>query len=434
MRIAVIGAGIVGVTTAYELAAAGHEPVVFERRESVAEEASCANAGIVAPGHVAPWAMPGTPQHLLRQQFERHAAWRLRPGADRDTWRWLWRWWRASHPAHFQRHRSAMHRLAVYSQHCLREIQHRHGLSYERSEGYLVLLRTEQDVALAMPGLDLLRQLGVAAELIDPQACRAREPDLQEDTPLAAGIRVEGDEVGNCRQFAFLLRDEAQRLGASFQFDTEVLAIEPEQRPILHLQHHEGPPGRPSPVARQTALEQRRQQFDAVVVCAAVPSRELLRPLGLRLPLLPVYGYSVSAALRTQERGPRSAVMDERHRVVISRLGQRVRVSGGAEIGGTPGHHSAATLEMLYKVLHDWFPAAALVQQAQVWRGARPMLPDGPPLVGPSGVDGVWLNLGHGASGWALACGSARLLARQIDGRPTELDGSPFSIRRLQSR
>ncbi|WP_119154387.1 FAD-dependent oxidoreductase [Caldimonas tepidiphila] len=436
MRIAVIGAGIVGVTTAYELAADGHQPVVFERRNSVAAENSFANAGIVAPGYVAPWAAPGMPRRLLAQMLARHAAWRLRPGADPGAWRWLWRWWRACQPARYQEQRSAMHRLAAYSQQRLHEIRRLHRLDYERSEGYLVLLRGERDVALAMPGLELLRQMEVPAQLLDPQHCREREPHLHPDTPLSAGIAVPGDEVGNCRQFAHLLREEAQRLGARFEFGTEALAIDPDTRPILLLEARgagSGGPGLGGP-AEAVAPKRRREQFDAVVVCAAVPSLKLLEPLGMGLPLMPVHGYSLSAALRNHERGPLSAVMDERYKVVISRQGSRVRVAGGAELGGAPERHSQAVLATLYKVLHDWFPGAAQLQQVQVWKGARPMLPDGPPVIGASGAPGVWLNLGHGASGWALACGSARLLADQLNRRSPAIDAGAFLAARFARR
>lgn len=429
MRIAVIGAGIVGVTTAYELAADGHEPVVFERRQSVAEETSFGNAGVIAPGHVAPWAAPGMPSRMLVQMFGRHAAWRVRPGLDPQAWAWLARWWRASQPASHLRHRDAMHRLAAFSRDRLHEIRARHRLEYERTEGYLVLLRSERDLALARPGLELLKRLAVPAQLLDPAQCREREPDLSAETPLAAGISVPGDEVGNCRQFAHLLREEAQALGARFQFGTEVLAIDPDRRPILLLEAQLAP--RSGPAAKAEPGKRRREQFDAVVVCAAVPSLKLLEPLGLRLPLQPVFGHSVSAALRTPERGPRSAVMDERYKVVVTRQGQRVRVAGGAELGGSLDRRSPAALATLYKVLHDWFPGAAQLQQVQVWKGARPMLPDGPPVIGQSGAPGVWLNLGHGASGWALACGSARLLADQLGGREPALQGAAFSSARF---
>jgi D-amino-acid dehydrogenase len=176
------------------------------------------------------------------------------------------------------------------------------------------------------------------------------------------------------------------------------------------------------------------RRFDATVVCAGVDSVRLLRPLGLKIPLAAVHGYSVSAAVREPLNAPRSAVMDERYKVVISRLGQRVRVAGTAEIGGRANKQSTRALQTLYKVLQDWFPGAAVLSGGvQTWKGARPMLPDGPPLLGASGIDGLWLNLGHGSSGWALSCGSARAVADLIGRRDPEVDLDGFDIERLQS-
>jgi D-amino-acid dehydrogenase len=175
--------------------------------------------------------------------------------------------------------------------------------------------------------------------------------------------------------------------------------------------------------------------FDAVVVCAALGAKALLRPHGLKLPMQAVHGYSVTAPVRRLDAhgdvGPRSALMDERYKVAISRIGARVRVAGSAEIGGTANRHDPKALETLYKVLHDWFPGSARLSQAQVWKGARPMLPDGPPVLGASGIAGVWLNLGHGSSGWALACGSARLLADGIAGRTPAIDTEGLGVERL---
>jgi D-amino-acid dehydrogenase len=173
-----------------------------------------------------------------------------------------------------------------------------------------------------------------------------------------------------------------------------------------------------------------------VVVCAALGARALLKPLGLKLPLQAVYGYSVTAPLRHfdgyPDPGPRSGLMDEAYKVAITRLGQRIRVAGSAEIGGSAEHLSPAPLATLYKVLDDWFPAAAQPGQAQVWKGARPMLPDGPPVLGASPAPGVWLNLGHGSSGWALACGSARVVADAVDGRAPAIDSTRLGIERLR--
>ena len=189
---------------------------------------------------------------------------------------------------------------------------------------------------------------------------------------------------------------------------------------------------RSQPATLLIANDAARRRFDAVVMCAGVTSAALLRPLGLRIPIAPVYGYSISAHIREPLNAPRSAVMDERYKVAISRLGQRVRVAGSAEIGGSPSHKRAGALRTLYKVLHDWFPGAAqLGSGVQEWKGARPMLPDGPPVLGASGLPGLWLNLGHGSSGWALACGSARALADVMAGHAPAVDLEGLGVERL---
>jgi D-amino-acid dehydrogenase len=169
-------------------------------------------------------------------------------------------------------------------------------------------------------------------------------------------------------------------------------------------------------------------------MCAGLDSARLLRPLGLKIPLAAVYGYSVSATIREPLNAPRSAVMDERYKIAISRLGNRVRVAGSAELGGSADKKRTRALQTLYKVLHDWFPGAAnLSNGVQEWKGARPMLPDGPPIVGPSGMAGLWLNLGHGSSGWALSCGSARALADMVGGHKPDLDVSGLDVGRIRA-
>jgi D-amino-acid dehydrogenase len=170
--------------------------------------------------------------------------------------------------------------------------------------------------------------------------------------------------------------------------------------------------------------------FDGVVFCTGVQAAPLLSPLGVRLPLRPVYGYSVSAHIKEPMNAPRSGLMDEHYKVSITRLGQRVRVAGSAQVGGSAGQMNRAAIQTLYKVLHDWFPGAAVMSQGvQEWQGARPMLANRPPVISRAVKNGnVWLNLGHGSSGWALSCGSARLLADKIAGHATELDESPFAL------
>ena len=419
MQVAIIGAGIVGVTTAYELAVQGHEVAVFERRASVASEGSFANAGVMAPGYVTPWAAPGMAWKVLRHAFSRDTPVRLGGlGGLRALAQapWLWRWWRACRPQLHVANRAAMQGLAQFSRQRTLELTHKLRLEYEQAQGYLVLLRSERELAAAQAGLRLLRELGVDHAVIDARRCHQLEPALNAATPLHAAIHLPQDGVGNCRQFAHLIKAEAQRLGVVFRFDTDVQALTAGQRPAL----------------RTTAGE--AWSFDAVVVCAGVQANAVLSSVGVKLPLAPVYGYSVTAPLRHVDGhaplGPRAALMDERFKVAISRLGQRVRVAGGAEIGGRAEDMRLAPLRTLYRVLDEWFPGSTVTREAQQWKGARPMLPDGPPVLGESGAPGVWLNLGHGSSGWALACGSARVLAERISGRAAPIDTSRLTASR----
>jgi D-amino-acid dehydrogenase len=428
MQVAVIGAGIIGVTTAYELAADGHQVTVFERRSTVAAETSFANAGVIAPGYVTPWAAPGMPAKVLRQFFSAHAAVRLGCMPDARMIGWLWRWWQACEPALYQANRARMLRLARYSQQRLHALSNALRLDYEQRRGYLVLLRSPEELTLARPGLKLLAELGINFRLVDAARCHGIEPGLNQQTALHAGVHLPDDEVGNCRQFAYRVRSESQRLGVRFQFGETVLSLSPGARPALRRQRMPTQPGEPVQVLSE--------EFDAVVVCAALGAPSLLSPLGLALPLAPVHGYSLTAPLRLieghPEIGPQSALMDEKYKVAITRLGSRVRVAGSAELGGTVERYDSRALATLYKVLHDWYPGVAHLAQAQRWKGARPMLPDGPPVLGPSGLPGIWVNLGHGSSGWALSCGSARLVADQIAGREPQIDAEGLGIDRLR--
>ncbi|MDB5732479.1 MAG: dadA3 [Variovorax sp.] len=415
MKIAIVGAGIVGITTAWELACDGHEVVVFERRGAAAEETSFANAGLIAPGHVAPWAAPGMRAKVLGSLLGRTSPIRLRWPLGARELGWMLRWQRACKLETHLANRSRLQRLALYSRERLHQLTGARELDYERSDGCLVLLRTARERKDAQPGLDLLRAAGAVFSEIDAEAACKIEPALNAATPLAGAIHLPRDEVANCRQFALLLKREAEGLGVQFHFDCDI-----------------APLSRAAPRSLSLAAGSPAHAFDAVVVCAGLDSHRLLRPLGLHVPMVPVHGYSISVHIREPLHAPRSAVVDERHKVAITRLGRRVRVAGGGELGGVPDRLDPAALKTLYQVLQDWFPGAATLQSGvQQWKGARPMLPDGPPVLGASGVPGVWLNLGHGASGWTLACGSARVVADAIAGREAGVDLEGLGIERL---
>ena len=423
MKVAIVGAGIIGVTTAYELAADGHDVTVFERHGAAALETSFANAGVVAPGYVTPWAAPGMPTKVARYLFSRHAPVRVCWPVAAHELRWMMRWRSACNPESYLANRGRLQRLAFYSRERLHQLTEDLQLEYDHTRGYMVLLRSERDRKLVQPGLQLLRDGGIKFEEIDAARARVLEPALNPDTEFLGGIYLPDDEVGNCRQFALLLKNQAQALGAKFEFHCAIAPLDPAQPTVLRITR-EGDAA-PTTTAR----------FDAVVVCSGLASATLLRAVGLRVPLAAVHGYSISAPIREPLNAPRSGVMDDRYKVAISRLGNRVRVAGSAEIGGPPDHKRPAAIRTLYKVLQDWFPGAAQLANTgaavQEWKGARPMMPDGPPVLGATHAPGVWINIGHGSSGWALACGSARVLADLISSRAPQLDLEGLGVERL---
>jgi D-amino-acid dehydrogenase len=418
MKVAVLGAGIVGVTTAYELAADGHEVTVIEQHDSVAEEASFANAGVVAPGYVSPWAAPGMPGKVLSHLLSSHSPVRLSWPMSANDMAWIWKWWRNCKPAPYALNRARLQRLAFFSRERLHQLSADLRLEYDRSDGYMVLLRSDKDRAMVEAGLQVLRDAGVEFKAIDAAQARLIEPALNPDTAFSGAIHLPDDEVANCRQFASLLKAQAQLLGAEFHFNTTVQRIDSSQ-----------------PTCVFVAGESEARRYDAIVVCAGLASARLLKPLGVRIPMTAVYGYSLTAPVRETLDAPRSGLMDERYKIAISRIGNRVRVAGSAEIGGSLAHKNEAVVQTLYKVLQDWFPGAAKLSGSQsgvqIWKGARPMLPDGPPIIGSAGVPGVWLNLGHGSSGWALSCASARLVADMLGGKKSAIDTEGLGLERL---
>ena len=439
MRIAIVGAGIVGVTTAQALHEDGHEVTVYERRSSVATEGSFANAGWLAPGYVTPWAAPGMVRKVLGQWHGRDAAVRLGGMPDVALTRWLWRFWRACDATTYPTRRGAMLALARDSLARTRALAESLRIEHERSQGVLVLLREEAEVKQSRAGLKVLAELGVDFSLLGPEACRRIEPALDSAVSLRAGIHLPGADVGNCRQFALQVKAALQQAGVDFKLLHQVHRIAAGADGGVELQVNE------LPSDADTTLDTTRpagalvpfvEHFDAAVVCAALGA-PLLLP-ALRLPLQPVYGYSITLPVRHHEAhpdlGPRGGLMDERYKVAITRLGDRIRVAGSAELGGSARHLAKAPVATLYRVLQDWFPSATGHAAGQTWKGARPMLPDGPPAIGASGTPGVWVNTGHGSSGWALACGSGRLLADLVAGRAPALDAQPFSPQRWSRR
>ncbi len=369
-----------------------------------AQETSFGNAGMIAPGYVTPWAAPGMPTKVLRTLFAREAPVLFRPTADPAMWRWIARWLRECRLERYRANKLRMQRLAFYSRDCLHRLASELDIDYERSQGYLQLLRTQRDLDMAAPALALLRENNVPHRLVGAEECRRLEPGLAPGTPLAGGLHLPEDECGNCPTFTRRLHQQAEAAGVRFRFNVEVARLAPGKDGGLTVELAPAGQGYASEIL----------QASRVLVAAGVASARLLRPLGLRVPLYPVKGYSATVTVRDPLQAPAGALMDESYKVAITRLGNRIRVAGTAELGTHRLDLRPAALHTLLKVARDWFPAAGNYQEATLWAGARPMLPDGPPLIGATRVPGLFLNLGHGSTGWAMACGSGKIAADQI--------------------
>jgi D-amino-acid dehydrogenase len=455
VRVAVIGAGVAGITSAYELAADGHEVTVFERHLAIAEEASFAHAGLISAGLVSPAAAPGMRHWLLKGLLPggRGAGTALHwePAADAGLYRWLWRWWRASRAPQTEDLR-AMIGLARLSRQRLDQLTGALALRHEQSSGVLVLLRSDRQLVAAEPQARLMRELGLRCESASVARCLEIEPGLNPEARFSGGLHLPDDGVGNCREFVQQLRDAAiATRRVEFALETAVtglrrqghgvaLRTEAALAPETAREHQTlgaAPAGRRHDGFAHTVPMLPRpaaHHFDAVVLCTGAAPPALAQQAGLRLPLRAVWGHAATFTLREDGEALRSAVVDVGSGVTLTRLGRRLRVTGGFRLGA--GAASAGTrrdeiaLAPLYDTVDRWLPFAVERQGAQHWQGARPMLPEGPPVIGPAPMPGVWLNLGHGAHGWTLACGSARLLADRIGGKTPCLDPAPFDGRR----
>jgi D-amino-acid dehydrogenase len=428
MRIAVIGAGIVGVTTAWFLRERGFDVTVYEMGDGPALATSAGNAGIVAPGYVTPWAAPGMPRKLAGYLGKAASPIVFRPTADPAQWRWLARWLAECSPDRYRRNRTRMQRIARHGRDALRELRAATGIDDDVRHGYLMLFRTEAEVALNQPARAMLDEQGVAYRLLDAAATRTLEPALSPGAPLAAGLHLPDDESADCQRFCQSLAERAVARGVEFRHGVEIFAIRRDGNRVRGLVH-----------GRRRLAEPNTIDVEAVVICAGNGSAALLAKLGIRVPIYPVKGYSATidtgsgaaSAAGSRPRLPSMAVMDEAYKTALTPLGSRLRVAGTAEFGGPKLKLRESALATLRRVADDWFGPGIDFSKARYWVGARPMTPDGPPLLGKTGIDGLLVNIGHGSTGWTMSCGCARVLAALASGDDPGIDLDGLTLGRL---
>ena len=423
MRVVVLGAGVVGVSSAYYLAQAGFAVTVIDRQPGAGLETSFANAGQISPGYAAPWAAPDIPFKALQWLFQRHAP--LSIQADGTLWQWQWiaLFLRNCTAQRYALNKARMLRLAEYSRACLQDLRAHTGIRYQaRNLGTLQIFRNQQQLDRANRDIAVLEEFGVAHALLDRNGCVRVEPalDLVKEK-LTGGLHLPQDETGDCLLFTQALAVQAQQLGVVFRYNLNVSRVLQAQGRIIGIE-----------------AGGERIVGDHYLVALGSYSRVLLSLPGLNLPVYPVKGYSLTVPVidtaAAAAAAPRSTILDETYKVAITGFDNRIRIGGMAELAGfdlTLKPRRRATLAM---VTADLFPQAGDLSKAEFWAGLRPMTPDGTPIIGATGYDNLWLNTGHGTLGWTMACGSAQLLADLMAGRRLAIPIEDYQLGRYENK
>jgi D-amino-acid dehydrogenase len=420
MKVVVMGAGVIGVTTAYYLAKAGAQVVVLDRQSGPGLEASYANAGELSYGMTSPWAAPGVPLKALKWLFMKRRPLFIWPLISPTMWKWGAQMLNNCSESAYTVNKSRMVRISNYSRDVLPDLIAETGIEFEgRAQGTLQLFRTQKQLKGSKADQEILAEYDSPYEVLDRDGCIAVEPALVAvKHKFVGGLRLTADRTGDCRMFTMALAEKAAALGVEFHYDQTIQGIAIEN-------------GR---VAGVDTDKEGRVTGDAYVCALGSYAPRVLNPIGLRLPVYPVKGYSVTLPVTDDAMAPQSTIMDETHKVAITRLGDRIRVAGTAEIAGYNnrlGPHATSTVRY---VIEDLFPNGGDITKFEGWTGLRPMTPDGTPVLGQTPYDNLFLNTGHGTLGWTMACGSGRAVADLVLGKKPEIDFDGLTLARYNIR
>jgi len=415
MKILILGAGVIGTTAAYYLAKAGHEVVVLDRQPGPALETSFGNAGELSYGYASPWAGPGIPLKAIKWLLMTDGPLVIRPMLDPRMWLWGMSLLANCTKRAYAVNKSRMVRLAEYSNAQMVELRRLPGLAFEgRERGTLQLFRTQQQLDHIHGDVEVLKQYGVAFEVLDPKGCVAAEPGLATATvPFVGALRLPDDDTGDCKLFTEAMTRLAAESGAAFYYDTTVLGLETTGGLVTGVRTNHG-----------------LEVADEYVVAMGSYTPLLVAALGIDLPVYPIKGYSITVPITDEAVAPVSTIMDETYKVATTRFDNRIRVGGTAEIAGwdtTLRPHRRGPLD---RSLRDLFPRAGDLSKASFWCGLRPMTPDGTPVIGKAKYRNLYISTGHGTLGWTMAAGSGRILCDIICGHQPEIDVSDLSISR----
>jgi D-amino-acid dehydrogenase len=415
MKVLVLGGGVIGVSCAYFLARAGHEVELVDRQSGPALETSFANAGEVSPGYSAPWAGPGVPIKAIKWMLMQHSPLVIWPLLDPAMWRWGAAMLANCTAKAYALNKSRMVPIAEYSRDVLKALRAETGIAYDdRAQGTLQLFRTQKQLDGIGGDVEVLKQYGVPFEVLDRDGFCRVEPALKHTQHKFVGaLRLPNDETGDCFQFSNRLAEMAAALGVKFRWNTRIEGLQVGGGAITGVHTDAG-----------------LLRADKVVLALGSYSPKLLEPVGLRIPVYPVKGYSITVPITDATGAPESTIMDETHKVAVTRLGDRIRVGGTAELAGYSLNLREPRRGTLEHVVTDLFPNGGDVSKASFWCGLRPMTPDGTPIVGPTSVQNLLLATGHGTLGWTMACGTGRVIADLVSGKQPEIDVSGLSMAR----
>jgi D-amino-acid dehydrogenase len=402
MDVLILGGGVVGITTAYQLQKDGHAVTVLEQAPQVAEGASWGNAGMIAPGHSFVWSSPAAPGILLKSLFLKDQALRFRLSADRHLYAWSLRFLLECTAEKARRNTLLKHRLAVHSQSVLRQVVADEGIDYDRTAaGILYFHRSRQALEQGARNMRLLESDGQEIRIVDAEEIVRREPALAAaQAELAGGILCPTDETGDSAKFTRALAAIVAARGGRILTGTRIARIEREGDAVTRVLTDRGD-----------------HSAEAYVLCLGAESPILARRIGLALPIYPIKGYSLTIPVTDRALAPKLPVIDEHNLVAITPMGDRLRVTATAEFAGYDRSHKPADFAFMKRVTQALFPQGIAYDRAEMWAGLRPMTPDNLPVLGRRRVRNLWLNSGHGHIGWTMSHGSARIVADLIAGR-----------------
>ncbi|KMN81399.1 D-amino-acid dehydrogenase [Chromobacterium alkanivorans] len=415
MKVIVLGGGVLGVSTAWYLAKAGCEVTVLERQEGVALETSFGNAGQISPGYSTPWAAPGIPLKAAKWLFQRHAPLAVKPDGSLYQLQWIAKMLANCNEDAYVVNKSRMMRLAEYSRDKMKELRAETGIGYEaRQGGTLQLFRSQAQVDGVSKDIAVLKECGVDFKVLDRDGCAEVEPALAGvKHKLSGGLQLPNDETGDCNLFTARLAEMARAKGVEFRFGVSVDGIESDGKRITGIR-----------------VGDDLLRADHYVVAMGSFSRDMVKSLGIDIPVYPVKGYSLTVPITNPAGAPVSTVLDETYKVAITRFDDRIRVGGMAELSGYDLSLNPRRRETLEMVVGDLYPNGGDIPAASFWTGLRPMTPDGTPIVGGTRFANLSLNTGHGTLGWTMGAGSGKVLADIITGAKPEISLDGLSMQR----